>query len=103
MRPAVLLLALLPLAACAPPGYHYDGFTLLTDEQQIAVNQAKQTAWENKNAALINRYNQQFWDNRPTSGTPDEFYAAQDMMYNSRLQNWIDYGGMPPEPPPVRP
>jgi hypothetical protein len=109
MRPALIFLALLPLAACAPPGYQYDGFTLVSDAQEQARIQHVIAAGQAKDDARMDAYNaamQKQWETDPafeyqrTHAPPpplsqDQLARAQNQMYVDKL--YWSIGQVPPE------
>jgi hypothetical protein len=102
MRPALIFLALLPLAACAPPGYHYDGFTLLDDAGQARQDAKRQARWDAQNDAQLAEAQKRLapWyaslpTPQPGTLSAEDFARAQNQMYVDKL--YWSIGQVPPE------
>ena len=106
MKAVLVLFSVWTLAGCAPPGSHYDGFTLRTDAQQLAYDQARQARAE---TAMNARWDAFAKHIRPVAAQPgtlteDQYWDVQDRAYGDQVYWWSSNGGVGAPPvPPLRP
>jgi hypothetical protein len=105
MKAVLVLFSVWTLAGCAPPGSHYDGFTLRTDAQQLAYDQARQARAQAKMDARWDAYERTIPPQprtQPGTLTEDQYWETQNRIYNDQVY-WAATTPPPPYSPSVPP